>query len=40
MGMGETYPMYTKLTPDHGEDWGLAAVELAAEAAQWGQGNI
>ncbi len=38
--MGETYPMYTKLTPDHGEDWGLAAVELAAEAAQWGQGNI
>ncbi|BEI84352.1 hypothetical protein CcaverHIS002_0409560 [Cutaneotrichosporon cavernicola] len=25
---------------NHGEDWGLAAVELAAEAAQWGQGNI
>lgn len=28
------------LTSDHGEDWGLAAVELAAEAAQWGEGKI
>ncbi|CAK9779978.1 Lumazine synthase [Cutaneotrichosporon oleaginosum] len=25
---------------NHGEDWGLAAVELAAEATQWGHGHI
>lgn len=25
---------------DHGEDWGLAAVELAAQSAEWSKGNI
>lgn len=30
----------TLLTPDHGEDWGLAAVELAADVAEWGKGKI
>ncbi|GHJ89219.1 hypothetical protein NliqN6_5621 [Naganishia liquefaciens] len=25
---------------NHGEDWGLAAVELAAQSAEWSKGNI
>ena len=25
---------------DHGEDWGLAAVELGAQALEWSKGNI
>jgi 6,7-dimethyl-8-ribityllumazine synthase len=28
------------VAPDHGEDWGLAAVELGAQALEWSKGNI
>ena len=28
------------LTPDHGEDWALAAVELAAQTSDWAKGQI
>jgi hypothetical protein len=28
------------LIVDHGEDWGLAAVEAAAAANEWGKGHL
>ena len=28
------------LMPDHGEDWALAAVELAAQTSEWTKGQL